>query len=140
MSSIPAKQSITCWATGELARALSGLQLSSAPVTTSGLGRGFISGEVTVGERKGKCYPIYLLQVELPWACDGCSGVARMPDISLEMIDDLEVHFEASDGSTPAGFMQKSLLGGDQPVAGGNANVGPGRGQERDRAGAGTWA
>ena len=85
---------ITGWATEELAARLDGLQLCPALQTVWQPG-GWVSGEVTIGERKGgKCYPIYTLEVEVPFTRDGGGDVVgslHLPDISIEMLDDLEV-------------------------------------------------
>jgi hypothetical protein len=95
------ERTITGWATGVLQEKLSGLSLGDG-VATQSLAGGWVSGEVSVGERKGKSLPIYSLEVELPWegTVNGtlCRGTARLPDVSLEMLDDLEVDFSLSDG------------------------------------------
>ena len=46
------ERTITGWATGELGRKLSGLQLADG-ITTQGLAGGWVSGEVSIAERKG---------------------------------------------------------------------------------------
>ncbi len=113
------ERTITRWASGELAAALAGIELGSG-VSAGDIGRGgFISGEVSIGERKGKKYPIYMLKVELPWSLgtDGaCSGVAKLPDISLEMLDDLEVEFVATTGTAPPGLMPSLSQTGTEAV------------------------
>ena len=84
------ERSITRWATEQLVGQLDGLELCGG-VRVQWQPGGWVSGEVTVGERKGKLYPIYSLEMEAPWACEGCAGKLHLPDLSLEMLDDLEV-------------------------------------------------
>ena len=90
-----AERTITGWAGELLDEKLAGLTLCDGVTTGSALDGGFMSGEVTIGERKGKSYPIYSLEVEVPWTgtIDGkeCSGKVHLPDVSLEMLEDLEV-------------------------------------------------
>ena len=96
------ERSCTGWATGELAGKLSGISLVDG-VATGPLTGGWVSGEVSIAERKGKSFPIYSLEVEVPFegmvGGKSVKGTARLPDISLEMLDDLEVVFTADDGS-----------------------------------------
>jgi len=96
---------ITKWASELLADALDALQLCNG-VTTEWTEQAVVGGEVSVFERKGKKYPVYSLEVVLPWSglVDGasCAGVVRLPDISLEMLDDLEVSIESTEGAAPA--------------------------------------
>lgn len=95
---------ITVWATGRLANALSGLELCDG-VVTEWTDEAWASGEVSVSERKGKNFPIYSLEAQLPWlgTIDGtpCGGVIHLPDISMEMLDELEVKVETTEGSAP---------------------------------------
>ena len=96
------ERTCTGWATDELGRKLSGLALGDG-VATSDLSGGWVSGEVSIAERKGKNFPIYSLEVELPFegtvGGKSVKGTARLPDISIEMLDDLEVVLAADDGS-----------------------------------------
>jgi hypothetical protein len=96
---------VTCWATQQLADALDALELCDG-VSTELTEAARISGDVSVGDRKGKLFPVYSLDVELPWSgmVDGvrCSGVLSLPDVSLEMLDDLEVSISIFEGSPPA--------------------------------------
>jgi len=93
------ERSITSWATGKLDEKLQGLQLGDGVTTQSPLEGGFLSGEVSIVDRKGKFLPIYTLEVEIPWSgtIDGveCSGKARLPDICVEMLEDLEVEISS---------------------------------------------
>jgi hypothetical protein len=95
---------ITVWATGRLADALSGLELCDG-VVTEWTGEAWASGEVSVTERKGRQYPVYALEAQLPWngMIDGtpCHGLIHLPDISVEMLDELEVKVETVDGNEP---------------------------------------
>ena len=88
------EKSITGYATSALTQKLSDLSLGDGISTQGG---GWVSGEVTIGERKGKSFPIYSLEVEVPFegTVDGkpVKGAAHLPDVSLEMLDDLEVDF-----------------------------------------------
>jgi hypothetical protein len=88
------ERTVTRWASDELASSLDGLALADG-VQVDWSDAAWVSGEVTVQERKGKPVPIYSLEAEVPWTgtVDGkqCSGTVRLPDISLEMLDDLEV-------------------------------------------------
>ena len=92
------EKSITGYATSALTQKLSALSLGDGISTQDG---GWVSGEVTIGERKGKSFPIYSLEVEVPFegTVDGkpVKGAARLPDVSLEMLDDLEVDFGGVD-------------------------------------------
>ena len=96
------ERTITGWATGELGRKLSGLQLADG-ITTQGLAGGWVSGEVSIAERKGKSFPIYSLEVEVPFegtiGGQAVKGTARLPDVSMEMLDDLEVTLTAEGGA-----------------------------------------
>lgn len=87
-------RTITVWATRLLDVKLSEIALGPDVTTGSGLSEGFMSGDVSVSERKGKSFPIYSLEVELPWSGtiggEKCKGKVRLPDISIEMLDDLE--------------------------------------------------
>lgn len=89
------ERSISGFAGDRLDAKLAGLELCPGIQTVSTKDGGFMSGEVTISERKGKSFPIYSLEVELPWrgTLDGkeVSGAIHMPDISMEMLDDLEV-------------------------------------------------
>ena len=88
------ERTITSWSSERLDEKLTGLTLCPGVLTSSPLDDGFMSGEVTIGERKGKSYPIYALEVEVPWSgsINGqeASGTLRLPDVSMEMIEDLE--------------------------------------------------
>jgi len=99
------ERTITGWASEQLDAKLAGLTLCPGVQTSSPLDNGFMSGEVTIGERKGKSYPIYSLEVEIPWSgsMDGqeCSGTIHLPDISMEMLEDLEL--ELSGPALPEG-------------------------------------
>ena len=55
------------------------------------LGEGWVRGDVSVSERKGKCFPVYSLELEVPWSGLGCTGLLALPDVCLELLDDLEV-------------------------------------------------
>jgi len=87
-------RTITEWATAQLAEKLDALELCQG-VSSSWDAGGTVHGEVTLGERKGKCFPVYTLEVELPIRGESEGAVIEahffLPDISLEMIDDLEV-------------------------------------------------
>ena len=96
---------ITGWATEQLASKLDRLELAEG-IHSDWSSGGWVSGEVTIGERKGKNYPVYSLEVELPWsAVDSaavpavaCTGKMRLMDVSLEMLDDLDVEVETTSG------------------------------------------
>ena len=84
-----AERTCTTWATSELSAKLSGLDLGG--VTTQD--GGWVSGEVSVSEKKGKSIPVYQLECELPLSG---GGTMRLPDVSIEMLDDLEVEFDGA--------------------------------------------
>lgn len=96
-----AEKAITGWATEELQKRLSNLTLTEGVASADLASSGWVSGEVSIGERKGKSFPIYSLEVEVPWqgtvGGQQVSGTARIPDLSLEMLDDLEVEFSGAD-------------------------------------------
>jgi hypothetical protein len=97
------ERTVTGWATQQLAGKLSGLKLADGVATDNLETGGFVSGEVSISERKGKSFPIYSLELELPFegTLDGkaVKGTARLPDVSLEMLDDLEVVFSDESGA-----------------------------------------
>ena len=105
------EKTITGYATGELTSRLSGLTLGDG-VSTSETG-GWVSGDVSIGERKGKSFPIYSLEIEVPFegTLNGkaVKGAARMPDVSLEMLDDLEVEFTGVDDDAKAALNGEAL-------------------------------
>ena len=105
-----AERTITGWAGELLDEKLAGLTLCEGVTTGSALDGGFMSGEVTIGERKGKSYPIYSLEVEVPWSGTiggkECSGKVHLPDVSLEMLEDLEVR----PPSPPPGLLRSAPL------------------------------
>ena len=88
------EKTITGWATQELQSKLSNLTLGDSGASTQSLSSGWVSGEVSITERKGKAIPIYSLEVEVPFegSVGGveCKGMVHIPDLSLEMLDDLE--------------------------------------------------
>ena len=95
------EKTITNWATDQLGDKLTGLHLADGLATQS-LAGGWVSGEVSISERKGKSFPIYSLEVEVPFegtiGGQAVKGTARLPDVSLEMLEDLEVVFTADGG------------------------------------------
>eukprot|EP00316_Scyphosphaera_apsteinii_P004626 CAMPEP_0119297972 /NCGR_PEP_ID=MMETSP1333-20130426/174_1 /TAXON_ID=418940 /ORGANISM="Scyphosphaera apsteinii, Strain RCC1455" /LENGTH=516 /DNA_ID=CAMNT_0007298947 /DNA_START=107 /DNA_END=1657 /DNA_ORIENTATION=+ len=97
-------RTITNWATGELISKLDGLHLCDGVQTQWSAG-GQVSGEVSIGERKGKVYPIYSLEMELPWQGsvdnNSVAGNMHFPDISYDMLDDLEVEVHFADCILP---------------------------------------
>eukprot|EP00967_Tisochrysis_lutea_P108042 scaffold167142_cov30-Tisochrysis_lutea.AAC.3 len=97
-------RTITLWATKQLSKALDQLQICEG-FTSHWEGGGEVQGEVSVSERRGKQYPIYALEVRLPWAgaVDGVhsAGIFILPDVSVEMLDELEVVVEITEGTAP---------------------------------------
>ena len=61
---------------------------------------GWLHGDVTISERKGKKkFPVYSLELELPWSGHECSGLLVLPDVCLELLDDVEIEIHETDGS-----------------------------------------
>ena len=96
------ERTITGYATSALKEKLRGLNLGSGLVVEDNLSS-WVSGEVSIGDRKGKFYPIYSLEVEVPFSgtVNGAlvKGSVHLPDLSLEMLDDLEVDLDVTEGS-----------------------------------------
>ena len=82
---------ITGFATGELGSRLAGLSTEDGSVALGPGAEGWVTGDVTIGERKGKSFAIYSLEVELPWSGPSGSGTVVLPDVSPETLGDLEV-------------------------------------------------
>jgi len=69
------------------------------------------SGEASVNNRKGRTFIIYELEMKLKWSgdrvdtdgttCESSSGSIRLPDVSAESLDDLEVEFESKTRGSP---------------------------------------
>mmetsp|Transcript_50553 Transcript_50553/g.131527 ORF Transcript_50553/g.131527 Transcript_50553/m.131527 type:complete len:514 (+) Transcript_50553:32-1573(+) len=95
------ERTITGWSTSALRDKLNGLSLADG-VTIGDVAAGWVTGEVSIGDRKGKSFPIYSLEVEVPFSgtVNGAavSGTVHLPDVSLEMLDDLEVELNVSSG------------------------------------------
>jgi len=108
-------RTITEWATNQLADKLNGLELCEG-VSTSWESGGIMRGEVTLGERKGKCFPVYTLEVELPFSGESegaqVSGMIVLPDVSLEMIDDLEIDVQPGDDAPLPAATETALASG----------------------------
>ena len=96
------ERTITGYATSALKDKLSGLALGDG-LTIGDVAAGWVSGEVSIGDRKGKSFPIYSLEVEVPFSgtVNGSTvaGSVHLPDVSLEMMDDLEVLVDVKDGA-----------------------------------------
>ena len=96
------ERTITGYATSALKEKLRGLNLGSGLFVEDNLSS-WVSGEVSIGDRKGKSYPIYSLEVEVPFSgtVNGAlvKGSVHLPDLSLEMLDDLEVDLDVVEGS-----------------------------------------
>jgi activator of HSP90 ATPase len=96
------ERTITGYATSALKEKLRGLNLGSGLFVEDNLSS-WVSGEVSIGDRKGKSYPIYSLEVEVPFSgtVNGAlvKGSVHLPDLSLEMLDDLEVDLDVAEGS-----------------------------------------
>eukprot|EP00965_Chrysotila_dentata_P064920 2151915-Pleurochrysis_carterae.AAC.4 len=119
-----AMATVTGWATEQLLDCLDGLQLADGVVTA----RGVVRGEVSLAQRKGKRFPVYALELELPFifkAIDDaegnagasaeeneCVGVLYLPDISLEMIEDLEVVVTPGEATLPEGKEEEISMNG----------------------------
>lgn len=76
------------------------------------------TGEASVNNRKGRTFIIYQLEMKLKWKGDlvgedgatkeSASGSLKLPDVSAESLDDLEVEFETqSRGSALSEAMRK---------------------------------
>ena len=116
------EKTITGWATQELQSKLSNLTLGDSGASTQSLSSGWVSGEVSITERKGKAIPIYSLEVEVPFegSVGGveCKGMVHIPDLSLEMLDDLEVQFECATGDGAAVSAALEESGGADAIRG----------------------
>ena len=74
-----------------------------APLQACSITSAEVKGECSIFNRKGKSFLIYELEVKLKWdgelrdadgAClDVAKGSMKLPDVSAESIDDLEVTF-----------------------------------------------
>ena len=72
---------ITRYATEQLAAKLDGLELAEG--LQIALADGWVRGDVSINKHKSKHFPVYSLELELPWAGHGCSGVLVLPDVCL---------------------------------------------------------
>ena len=142
---------ITGYATEQLATRVEDLVLGEG-LQVSALGGlsgevTWVRGDVSIGVRKGKHFPVYALELELPWSrasvetqlagliapqhvhrveCQsipgatstwhdhayhvwhhrwsghGCSGLLLLPDVCLELLADVEVEVQTTEGTLPA--------------------------------------
>ena len=92
---------ITGYATEDLASRVEGLVLGEG-LQVSALAAGWVRGDVSISKRKGKHFPVYALDLELPWSGHGCSGLLVLPDVCLELLADVEVDVQTTEGSLPA--------------------------------------
>ena len=91
---------ITEYATEQLSLHVDGLVLAEGLQVT--LADGWVRGDVSISERKGKHFAVYSLELELPWAGHGCSGLLVLPDVCLELLADVEVEVQTTVGELPS--------------------------------------
>ena len=92
---------ITVYAIEQLASRVDGLALGEGLQVTA-LADGWVRGDVSISERKGKHFAVYALELELPWSGCGCSGLLVLPDVCLELLADVEVEVQSTEGTLPA--------------------------------------
>ena len=96
-----APTAITGYATEQLASRVEGVVLGGG-LQVGALAAGWVRGDVSINERKGKHFPVYALEIELPWSGHGCSGLLVLPDVCLELLADVEVEVHTTQGTLPA--------------------------------------